>query len=126
MGVVAAVRLAASTGDGSRVSGVGIAHRLSQYFRASVDAGRTYLRHCWSLRRDADPEHWLDDETEHLLPYNSSGGRVSACQSRTAANAGVFSLQAGIDIVPHQRAKLERLCRYEICPPTTQEALTLP
>jgi len=30
---------------------------------------------------------------------------------RSAANAGGFSLHAGLDIQPHQREKLEQLCR---------------
>jgi hypothetical protein len=35
---------------------------------------------------------------------------------RGAANAGGFSLHAGLEILPHQREKLERLCRYVSSP----------
>ena len=44
---------------------------------------------------------------------------------RAAANAGGFSLHAGIDIEPYQRAKLERLCRYVSRPPVAEERLAL-
>ena len=44
---------------------------------------------------------------------------------RSAANAGGFSLHAGLDIEPHQRAKLERLCRYMSRPPMAEERLAL-
>jgi hypothetical protein len=42
-----------------------------------------------------------------------------------AARAGGFSLHAGIDIAPHQRPKLERLCRYVSRPPVATERLGL-
>ncbi len=42
---------------------------------------------------------------------------------RSAAEAGGFSLHAGIDIQPHQRARLERLCRYLSRPPVAAERL---
>jgi len=44
---------------------------------------------------------------------------------RGAANAGGFSLHAGLDIAPHQRAKLERLCRHMSRPPMAEERLAL-
>jgi len=44
---------------------------------------------------------------------------------RSAANAGGFSLHAGLDIEPHQRAKLERLCCYVSRPPMAEERLAL-
>jgi Putative transposase len=44
---------------------------------------------------------------------------------RSAANAGGFSLPADLDIQPHQRAKLERLCRYVSRPPIAVERLSL-
>lgn len=44
---------------------------------------------------------------------------------RGAANAGGFSLHAGFDIQPHQREKLERLCRYVSRPPIAVERLAL-
>jgi hypothetical protein len=42
-----------------------------------------------------------------------------------AARAGGFSLHAGIDIAPHQRPKLERLCRYVTRPPVATERMAL-
>jgi hypothetical protein len=42
-----------------------------------------------------------------------------------AARAGGFSLHAGVDIAPHQRQKLERLCRYVSRPPVACERLAL-
>jgi hypothetical protein len=44
---------------------------------------------------------------------------------RSAAHAGGFSLHAGLDIHPHQREKLERLCRYVSRPPIAVERLAL-
>ena len=37
----------------------------------------------------------------------------------------LFSLHAGIDIAPHQRPKLERLCRYVSRPPVATERMAL-
>jgi len=42
-----------------------------------------------------------------------------------ASRAGGFSLHAGVDIAPHQREKLERLCRYVSRPPVATEHLTM-
>ncbi len=42
-----------------------------------------------------------------------------------AARAGGFSLHAGVDIAPNERAKLERLCRYVSRPPVAIERLAL-
>ena len=42
-----------------------------------------------------------------------------------AAQAGGFSLHAGVDIQSGQRAKLERLCRYVSQPPLAVERLAL-
>jgi hypothetical protein len=44
---------------------------------------------------------------------------------RGVANADGFSLHAGLDIQPHQREKLERLCRYVSRPPIAVERLAL-
>jgi hypothetical protein len=46
-------------------------------------------------------------------------------EGRGVANAGGFSLHAGLDIQPHQREKLERLCRYVSRPPIAVERLAL-
>lgn len=42
-----------------------------------------------------------------------------------AARAGGFSLYAGVDIAPTERAKLEHLCRYLSRPPVSSERLAL-
>ena len=42
-----------------------------------------------------------------------------------AVRAGGFSLHAGVAIAPHQRGKLERLCRYISRPPVATERLAL-
>jgi hypothetical protein len=42
-----------------------------------------------------------------------------------AARAGGVSLHAGVAIAPHQRAKLERLCRYVSRPPVATERMAL-
>ena len=39
--------------------------------------------------------------------------------------AGGFSLHAGVTIAPHQRGKLERLCRYVSRPPVARERMAL-
>jgi len=44
---------------------------------------------------------------------------------RGAANAGGFSLHAGLGIQPHQREKLERLCRHVSSAPIAVERLAL-
>ncbi len=44
---------------------------------------------------------------------------------RSAAQAGGFSLHAGIDIEPAQRPKLERLCRYVSRPPVAVDRMAL-
>jgi hypothetical protein len=42
-----------------------------------------------------------------------------------AVRAGGFSLHAGVTTAPHQRGKLERLCRYPSRPPIATERLAL-
>jgi len=42
-----------------------------------------------------------------------------------AARAGGFSLHAGEDIAPHEREKLERLCRYVSRPPVAVDRMAL-
>ncbi len=41
------------------------------------------------------------------------------------AGQKLFSLHASIDIEPHQRVRLERLCRYVSRPPVAEERLAL-
>lgn len=86
----------------------------------------------------------LDDLIGHPITYRIAvGPRVGqklftlqtlpACEEagdqqgdhRGAANAGGFSLHAGIDIAPGQRQKLERLCRYVSRPPISTERMAL-
>ena len=57
-----------------------------------------------------------------------SGAMLEAEQqgdNRGAAQAGGFSLHAGIDIEPGQRQKLERLCRYVSRPPVAVDRMAL-
>ena len=42
-----------------------------------------------------------------------------------AARAGGFSLHAGVEIAPHQREKLERLCRDVSRPPVAVDRVAL-
>jgi len=51
--------------------------------------------------------------------------QTAAPRTGAAPNAGWFSLHAGLDIEPHQRAKLERLCRYVSRPPIAEDRLLL-
>ena len=76
------------------------------------------------------PSGSLDDLIGHCITYRiavgpRAGQKLFTLQTlparedvdqrgdhRGAASAGGFSLHAGLDIEPHQREKLERLCRY--------------
>lgn len=62
--------------------------------------------------------------TLQTLPAREEAGDQQG-DHRGAANAGGFSLHAGIDIQPGQRQKLERLCRYVSCPPVSTERMAL-
>jgi len=55
--------------------------------------------------------------TPQTLPASATPEAEQQGDHRGAAQAGGFSLHAGIDIEPHQRPKLERLCRYVSRPP---------
>jgi hypothetical protein len=93
------------------------------------------------LAENAEPGP-LDDLIGHSITYRiavgpRAGQKLFTLQTlpanepeqqgdhRSAAEAGGFSLHAGIDIEPHQRAKLERLCRYVSRPPVAEDRLTL-
>ena len=85
----------------------------------------------------------LDDLIGHSITYRiavgpRAGQKVFRLQSiaaqperperagrHGAAEAGGFSLHAGLDIQPGERAKLERLCRYVSRPPVATERLAL-
>ena len=85
----------------------------------------------------------LDDLIGHSITYRiavgpRAGQKVFTLQSiaaqperperagrHGAAEAGGFSLHAGLDIQPGERAKLERLCRYVSRPPVATERLAL-
>jgi outer membrane receptor protein involved in Fe transport len=75
------------------------------------DAGTTF-RNDWARAR-------LEWRPGDALSLTQQGDH------RSAAEAGGFSLHAGIDIEPHQRTKLERLCRYVSRPPVAEDRLTL-
>ena len=61
--------------------------------------------------------------TLQTVPARQEEDQQGDC--RGAATAGGFSLHAGLDIAPHQRAELERLCRYVSRPPIAEERLAL-
>jgi hypothetical protein len=60
--------------------------------------------------------------TLQTLPANAAEQQGD---HRGAAQAGGFSLHAGIDIQPGQRQKLERLCRYVSRPPVAVDRMAL-
>jgi hypothetical protein len=82
-----------------------IGHSITYRIAVGPRAGQKLFRLQTVPAREAEPEQQGDP--------------------RGAANAGGFSLHAGLDIQPHQRAKLERLCRYVSRPPIAVERLAL-
>jgi hypothetical protein len=98
------------------------------------------LENAW-LARDTEAGP-LDDLLGHSITYRIAVGpragqklftlqtvapRVQGPEGEPngAARAGGFSLHAGVDIAPTERAKLERLCRYVSRPPVASERLAL-
>jgi hypothetical protein len=92
------------------------------------------------LRGDPAQAGALDDLVGHSITFRiavgpRAGQKVFTLQTvpaqgegeghNGAAQAGGFSLHAGLDIQPDQRAKLERLCRYVSRPPLAVERLAL-
>jgi hypothetical protein len=92
------------------------------------------------LSGDPVPVGALDDLIGHSISYRiavgpRAGQKVFTLQTvpaqgegegrNGAAQSGRFSLHAGLDIQPGQRAKLERLCRYVSRPPVAAERLAL-
>jgi hypothetical protein len=81
----------------------------------------------------------LDDLVGHSITYRiavgpRAGQKVFTLQTvaaqgegegRSVAQAGGFSLHAGLDIQPGQRTKLERLCRYVSRPPLAVDCLAV-
>ena len=63
--------------------------------------------------------------TLQTLPASATSEAEQQGDHRGAAQAGGFSLHAGIDIEPHQRPKLERLCRYVSRPPVAVDRTAL-
>ncbi len=61
--------------------------------------------------------------TLQTLPSSATPEAEQQGDHRGAAQAGGFSLHAGIDIEPHQRPKLERLCRYVSRPPVAVDRM---
>ena len=78
------------------------------------------LGHCITWRIAAGPRAGQKVFTLQTVAARDEGeGRSRAAQ------AGGFSLHAGVSIRPGQRAKLERLCRYVSRWPLAQDRLTL-
>jgi hypothetical protein len=92
------------------------------------------------LSGDAEQAGSLGDLIGHSITYRvavgpRAGQKVFTLQTvpaqgegeghNGAAQAGGFSLHAGLDIQPGQRAKLERLCRYVSRPPLAVDRLAL-
>lgn len=105
--------------------------------RARRAAARS-VENAW-LAADAGP---LDDLLGHSITYRIAVGPRAGQKLFTlqllparppeqqddphgAARAGGFSLHAGVNIAPHQRPKLERLCRYVSRPPVAIERMAL-
>jgi len=63
--------------------------------------------------------------TLQTLPASAVPEAEQQGDHRGAAQAGGFSLHAGIDIEPGQRQKLERLCRYVSRPPVAVDRMAL-
>ena len=98
------------------------------------------LENAWLVRdTEAGP---LDDLLGHSITYRiavgpRAGQKLFTLQTvaprlqgpegepNGAARAGGFSLHAGVDIAPNERAQLERLCRYVSRPPVASERLAL-
>jgi len=62
---------------------------------------------------------------QKLFTLQTLPARQEADNHRSAVTTGGFSLHAGVGIEPHQRAKLERLCRYVSRPPVSTERMAL-
>jgi hypothetical protein len=78
------------------------------------------IGHCITWRIAAGPRAGQKVFTLQTVAAQGEGeGRSGAAQ------AGGFSLHAGVSIKPGQRAKLERLCRYVSRAPLAQDRLTL-
>jgi hypothetical protein len=81
------------------------------------------IGHCITYRIAVGPRAGQKLFTLQTLPAREEVDQQG--DHRGAANAGGFSLHAGVDIPPHLREKLERLCRYVSRPPIAEERLTL-
>jgi hypothetical protein len=98
-----------------------------------------YAEYAW-LSGDAAPAGSLDELIGHCITWRlavgpRAGQKVFTLQTVAAqgegevrsgaAQAGGFSLHAGVSIKPGQRAKLKRLCRYVSRGPLAEDRLTL-
>jgi len=98
------------------------------------------IENAW-LSAGAEPGP-LDDLIGHSLTYRiavgpRAGQKLFTLQTvpprlqgpegdpNGAARADGFSLHAGVDIAPHEREKLERLCRYVSRPPVAVDRMAL-
>lgn len=66
-------------------------------------------------------------EGEHRLTLQTVPPRLQGPEGdpNGAVRAGGFSLHAGVDVAPHEREKLERLCRYVSRPPVAVDRMAL-
>ena len=62
---------------------------------------------------------------QKLFTLQTLPARPETDDHRSVATAGGFSLHAGVAIEPHQRARLERLCRYVSRPSVSTQRLSL-
>ena len=64
---------------------------------------------------------------QKLFTLQTVGPRLQGLEGDPsgAARASGFSLNAGVAIAPHEREKLERLCRYVSRPPMAAERMAL-
>ena len=83
------------------------------------------IGHSISYRIAVGPRAGQKLFTLQALPQGAMPEAGQQGDSRGAVQAGGFSLHAGVDIEPHQRSKLERLCRYVSRPPVSVDRMAL-
>ena len=74
-----------------------------------------------------DGVYVIDETGQKLFTLQTVPARLQGLggNANGVATSGGFSLHAGIDIAPGQRARLERLCRYVSRPPVATERLAM-
>ncbi|MCC7463191.1 MAG: transposase [Gammaproteobacteria bacterium] len=83
------------------------------------------IGHSITYRIAVRPRAWQKLFTLQTLSANAIPEAEQQGDHRGAVQGGGFSLHAGIVIQPHQRPKLERLCRYVGRPPVAEDRLAL-